>query len=136
MPHRLIPAPLGRAEIGTIDVRDVATVAVAALTGAGHAGQSHDVTGPEALTMEGMAERLTSVLDREVRYADIPPEAARSHRDEPLVVQYPVDGFSPDHRGGVLFYHAEYQDLFGNWFGRPFRIEDVVDVRIRATKND
>ena len=73
----LIPAPLGQAAIGTIDVRDVAAVAVAALTSAGHAGQSYVVTGPEALTMEAMAERLSSALGREVRYADVPPEAAR-----------------------------------------------------------
>jgi uncharacterized protein YbjT (DUF2867 family) len=73
----LIPAPLGQAAIGTIDVRDVAAVAVAALTGAGHAGQSYVVTGPEALTMAAMAERLSSALGREVRYADVPPEAAR-----------------------------------------------------------
>ncbi len=73
----LIPAPLGQAAIGTIDVRDVAAVAVAALTGGGHAGQSYVVTGPEALTMATMAERLSSVLGREIQYADIPPDVAR-----------------------------------------------------------
>ena len=73
----MIPAPLGDARIGTIDVRDVAAVAVEALTGAGHEGESYVVTGPEALTMEAMAERLSSVLGREVKYVDVAPDAAR-----------------------------------------------------------
>ena len=73
----LIPAPLGHASIGTIDVRDVAAVAVAALTGEGHEGESYIITGPESLTMDAMAERLSSALGSEVKYVDVPPEAAR-----------------------------------------------------------
>ena len=73
----LIPAPLGQAAIGTIDVRDVGAVAAAALTGEGHEGESYIVTGPEALTMEAMAEGISSVLGREVKYVDVAPDAAR-----------------------------------------------------------
>ena len=73
----IIPAPLGDASIGTIDVRDVAAVAVAALTEDGHEGESYVVTGPEALTMDAMAEQLSSALGREVKYVDVAPDAAR-----------------------------------------------------------
>jgi uncharacterized protein YbjT (DUF2867 family) len=73
----ILPAPLGHAAIGTIDVRDVAAVAVAALTEDGHEGESYVVTGPEALTMDAMAEQLSSVLGREVKYVDVAPDAAR-----------------------------------------------------------
>jgi uncharacterized protein YbjT (DUF2867 family) len=73
----VIPAPLGDASIGTIDVRDVAAVAVAALTEEGHESESYVVTGPEALTMDAMAEQLSSALGREVKYVDVAPDAAR-----------------------------------------------------------
>ena len=49
-------AAAGEAKISAVDVRDIAAVAVAALTGEGHAGRTYDLTGPEALTHTEMAE--------------------------------------------------------------------------------
>jgi uncharacterized protein YbjT (DUF2867 family) len=40
----------GQARISHIDVRDIAAVAVAALTSAGNEGRIYTLTGPEALT--------------------------------------------------------------------------------------
>ncbi|CAN5730234.1 NmrA family NAD(P)-binding protein [soil metagenome] len=63
--------PARRSLTTFLDARDVAD-AVLRIVGdrARHAGRSYLLTGPEALTFEQVAEILTSVLARPIRYAD------------------------------------------------------------------
>ena len=68
-------AAAGKAKISAVDVRDIAAVAVAALTGEGHAGRTYDLTGPESLTHAEMAKKLSNALGRPIEYIDVPPEA-------------------------------------------------------------
>ncbi len=63
--------PVATAKISMIDVRDIAAVAVAALTGEGHAGKRYHITGPEALSAADMAERYTAILGKPVTYKAI-----------------------------------------------------------------
>jgi uncharacterized protein YbjT (DUF2867 family) len=63
----------GQARISHIDVRDLAAVAVAALTGAGHEGRIYTLTGPEALTYDDMADQLSRALGRVIRHVNLPP---------------------------------------------------------------
>ena len=70
-------AAAGDARISAVDVRDIAASAVAALTGAGHAGRVYDLTGPQALTHREFAAGLSHALGRPVAYVDVPPEAMR-----------------------------------------------------------
>ncbi|MFB7341659.1 hypothetical protein ACFCZ6_16520 [Streptomyces hydrogenans] len=55
-----------------VDPRDVAAVAVAALTGDAHDGQRYDLTGPELLTFADQAAILAGVLGRPVDVTDVP----------------------------------------------------------------
>lgn len=64
-------------EISLVDVRDVAAVAVRALTEAGHEGQTYVLTGPEALSYGELAARLTRALGKEITYKDVPPAVVR-----------------------------------------------------------
>ena len=64
----VISNPTGDGGMSLIDVRDVAQVAVKALTEAGHEGQAYDLTGPVALTGDDMAEILERVLGRPVTF--------------------------------------------------------------------
>lgn len=64
----VITFPAGDGAIPLVDVRDVAAVAVEALTEPGHEGKAYDVTGPEALTFARQAEILGEVLGRKVTY--------------------------------------------------------------------
>lgn len=54
--------------IALIDARDIAAVAVAALTEEGHAGKTYDLNGPELLDGHAQAEVISKVLGRPVRY--------------------------------------------------------------------
>ncbi len=66
--HRIyVPAAQGR--VAFIDARDIAAVAVAALLDpATHAGQIYTLTGPEAVTFDQVAIRLSAELGRPIRY--------------------------------------------------------------------
>lgn len=70
-------AAIGDAKVSTVDVRDIADVAVAALTEAGHEGKIYTLTGPQVLTHTDMAERLSTALGRQIAFVDITPEAMR-----------------------------------------------------------
>jgi uncharacterized protein YbjT (DUF2867 family) len=57
-----------------VDAEDVADVAVAALTGDGHAGQTYELTGPRLLTFTEAAAEISRASGREVRYLAVSPE--------------------------------------------------------------
>jgi uncharacterized protein YbjT (DUF2867 family) len=69
--------PVGDARQSLVDVRDIASVAVAALTESGHEGKTYEITGPEALSMNGVAATFSRVLGRPIKYVNVPPEAAK-----------------------------------------------------------
>jgi len=61
-----------------IDTRDVAAVAARVLTSPGHEGKAYALTGPEALSGDEVAERLSAATGRQVRYVDVPPDTFRA----------------------------------------------------------
>src|SRR5260370_8840187 len=63
--------PAGDARISHIDVRDLARVAVTVLTDTSHIGQAYDLSGPEALSYEEIAQKLSDATGREICYVDI-----------------------------------------------------------------
>jgi len=68
--------PMGDAKVSLVDVRDIATVAVAALTQSGHEGKAYDITGSEALSNEQIAEILSNVVGRKIKYVDVSDDTA------------------------------------------------------------
>jgi uncharacterized protein YbjT (DUF2867 family) len=70
--------PMGDAKLAPVDVGDIARVAVALLRGEGEDGGRYEMTGPEALTMSEVAERIAAVAGRPVRYVDADPAAKRA----------------------------------------------------------
>jgi uncharacterized protein YbjT (DUF2867 family) len=63
----------GDGRVSQIDIRDVAAVAVKALTEDGHIGKAYTLTGPEALMNREIAQVLSDALGREVRYVNLAP---------------------------------------------------------------
>jgi uncharacterized protein YbjT (DUF2867 family) len=54
-----------------IDAEDIADVAVAALTGDGHAGQLYEVTGPRLLTWADAVAEIARAAGRPIRYLPV-----------------------------------------------------------------
>lgn len=77
---------VGNTKISHVDARDVAAVAAACLTEAGHENQSYVLTGLKAITFDEIADIFAKALDRDVKYVDLPPadlKAARLANGEP-----------------------------------------------------
>lgn len=72
-----IRLPFADIRLSPVDVRDIARVAQRLLWDGGHEMESLDMTGPEALSMNDIADRLTIASGREVRYEPISPEQRR-----------------------------------------------------------
>jgi uncharacterized protein YbjT (DUF2867 family) len=64
-------APVGDARVSIVDVRDIAAVAVAALTESGHEGKTYNITGPEAVTHTEIGAQLSEALGKHITFVDI-----------------------------------------------------------------
>ena len=76
--------PGGEAKISFIDARDVAAVAVKALTSNNqqHIGKAYAITAQEAISYRQAAEILSNEAGRRISYIDIPEEDARKGMEE------------------------------------------------------
>ena len=69
--------PMKDAKIGMIDVRDIVDVAAKVLAEDGHEGKTYALTGPASISYHDVAAGLSKALGQEIKYVDVPPEAAR-----------------------------------------------------------
>ena len=69
--------PVGNSKGAFIDTRDIAAIAVKALTEPGHEGKEYTLTGPEDLSYTEVAAIMSEASGRQIRFVDVPPEAAR-----------------------------------------------------------
>jgi len=65
-----------------IDPRDIAAVAVEALTSEGHEEEAHLLTGPEPMTAREQVETIGRALGRPLELVDVPRDAARAQMVE------------------------------------------------------
>jgi uncharacterized protein YbjT (DUF2867 family) len=77
MADNVLFLPMGNAKLAPVDIEDIAKVAFAVLLNGGHEAKSYDMTGPEALTMMEVAERISRAIGKTVRYVDVAPEERR-----------------------------------------------------------
>jgi uncharacterized protein YbjT (DUF2867 family) len=61
-----------------IDARDIGEVAAKILTEGCHDGKVYTLTGPAAISFDDVARVLSEVLGKDVRYVDVPLEAAKT----------------------------------------------------------
>jgi uncharacterized protein YbjT (DUF2867 family) len=69
--------PFEDIRLSPVDVEDIAKVAYRLLTDGGHEGENLDMTGPEALTMDDIAARISQAIGRTIRYVKVSPEERR-----------------------------------------------------------
>jgi uncharacterized protein YbjT (DUF2867 family) len=90
-------AAVGSARISAVDVRDIASVAAAALVEEGHDGQIYNLTGSQALSHSEMAEKLSRALGRRIEFVDVPPAAMRETLIQVGLPAWQVDGVIEDY---------------------------------------
>lgn len=116
-------AAAGDGRVSVVDLRDIAEVAVAALTESGHEGKIYELTGPQALTHAEMAQYLSASLGRHVAFVDIPPEAMRDALVGVGLPAWRADGVVEDYasyrRGDAAAITSGVQDATGK-APRPF----------------
>ena len=92
--RRELRLPMAGQRTASIDIVDIAAVAVRVLTGTGHENQTYPITGPQALAMADVAEILSGVIGTAIRYVDVPPEAARQAQLDAGMPRYLADGLA------------------------------------------
>jgi uncharacterized protein YbjT (DUF2867 family) len=70
--------PNGHGQTAPIDPRDIASVAVCALTRTGHESQTHVLTGPALLTPIEQVEKIGAAIGKALRFVEVPEAAARA----------------------------------------------------------
>src|SRR5271165_1557985 len=70
-------AAMGDSKTSYLDVGDIAMVAVKTLQGGVHAGKIYELNGPEAISNQELARRISKIAGRTVTYLDIPDSALR-----------------------------------------------------------
>lgn len=93
-------AAVGHATISAVDVRDIADVAAAALTSAGHENKIYNITGSTSITHYEMADILSQVLGKQITFVDVAP----AQMEETVRAA----GFPEWQVGGLLEDYAHY----------------------------
>ena len=116
--------PAAAARISTVDVRDLADVAVAALTETKHENKIYSLTGPDALTFTEMAQKLSRAVGRTITFVDVPPKSMRAALAGLGFLPWQADGlieeFAMYRRGEASAGEAG----LGEALGRPARTFD------------
>ncbi|MFI6479003.1 SDR family oxidoreductase [Nonomuraea sp. NPDC050663] len=90
----VIRGPAGQGRVAMVAQDDIADAAVAVLRDPGaHAGRTHDLTGPRALTFGEVAETMTRVLGRKVAYHPESVEEAYASRERYGAPRWQVDAW-------------------------------------------
>jgi uncharacterized protein YbjT (DUF2867 family) len=109
--------PMEDQRIASIDIEDVAEVAVRVLTGYGHKGNVYPITGPEALTMHEVAEKFTEILGRKINYVNISALDAKKVQIAAGVPKYTADAleelFAERRKGKESRVYNTMQTVFG-----------------------
>lgn len=93
-------ATIGDARVSAVDVLDIAAVAATVLSEDGHAGQTYNLTGPEAITHKAMAAKLSAAIGHRVQFETVEPDTMRA--------ALAAAGFPPWQVEGVIEDYAHY----------------------------
>ena len=131
-------ANLGDARLSIVDTADVGAVAAVVLTNPGHDGKAYDVTGPEALSYDGVASKLSANLGRRIEYVDVPDAATRSALTDAGLGDWLVESlislFGQYRRSGTDGYAAQVSDTVRQLTGQPAHtLEDVLATALDSS---
>ncbi len=124
----MLYAVSGPGRAAYVAASDVADVAARVLTSPGHENSTYVLTGPEALSGQQLARRISAVFARDVGYTDLPAEQARAELRASGLSQWEVDGalevYDWVREGGAATVTTDVPDVAGHP-ARP--VEDWLD---------
>jgi uncharacterized protein YbjT (DUF2867 family) len=93
----VLQAPIDDARVSVVDARDIAAVAAAALTRAGHEGRTYDVTGPEALSHAEIASAFGDAAGHDVRFEPVSPDDFVATLEKSGMPAWQAEGLAEDY---------------------------------------
>lgn len=123
----------GESPIAFIDVRDIGAVAAMILTSDGHGGKTYTLTGPEALNYTQVAEKLSALLGRAVKYVALTQEQLRQSMRDVGMPSWQVDALADlqayytDGAGGKAT--SDVGDVLGR---EPIRMDQFLAENVSA----
>ena len=109
--------PMGEGKTGMIDTTDVGKVLAKVLSEDGHESMNHEITGPEILSFNEVAEIFSKGLDKQVDYVDVPLAAYKETLGQFLTNQWHLDAvidlFKGIADGGIEEKTDTYSELMG-----------------------
>ncbi len=115
--------PSAKGKQAFIDPRDVAAVAVKALTTAGHDGKVYELTGPELLSGDEVVERISAATGTPTKFVDVPDDVARQGMVSAGIPVPVVDTFM-NHFVAVRAGRQRVTSTVADVLGRPARTFD------------
>ncbi len=103
-------AAIGNAKVSLVDIRDIAAVAVEALTKRGHENKIYTLTGPEGLTHEQLATDLSNTTGRAIRFIPVEPGDMRQALLSVGSPEWQADGLIEDYAHYSLGEASEITD--------------------------
>jgi NAD(P)H dehydrogenase (quinone) len=89
----VIRGPADEGRVAAVARDDVADVAVAVLTGEGHAGETYDITGIEAFTLGEAAAELSRATGRHITFEEETVEEAFASRQSSGAPDFMIEGW-------------------------------------------
>lgn len=122
-----LPSNAGQGQMAPVSNDDCAAVAVAVLTGDGHAGRTYVVTGPELYTQAQLAALVTEVTGRPLPLLELDDDAMRVRAAQDGIPD-PMPMFLSRHLKAVrLGYFNDQTTVVADLTGRPPRpLRDVL----------
>lgn len=88
----VISLPLGQAKTGMLDATDVGEFCAKILTQSGHEKKTYLLSGDKLLTFDEVAEQMSAVLDKNIRYVDQDPDEFKKFLGQFVHSKWHLDG--------------------------------------------
>lgn len=124
---------MGSSRVSLVDVQDIADVACALLTSGNPQNETYELNGPEALTYAEVAERISQVCGRAIRYVDLPRSEQRSALLNAGMPEWLVQALGELNEYYLAGHGGEVTDTVGKLTGnRPKSLDEFLKANIGA----
>jgi uncharacterized protein YbjT (DUF2867 family) len=119
---------MGKAPTSFLDVRDIALAAAKCLAApADHAGKTYELNGPEAVSYDDLAARISRIAGRPVKYIDIPESAQRKSMLDLGMPEWQVTALIELQQYYVSGKGGEVTDVLVSLIGPPKMLDAFLD---------